>query len=131
MTTDKNLTARGETQPATRREADPRWAAPAVDVYENKDEFLIVADLPGVSQEDVRINYERGRIDLEATWTDDTSGLRLVLGQALGGNYRRSFSVPGTIDVNAIGAELKDGVLFLKLPKSEQAKPRQIRVNAS
>lgn len=130
MTTNTNLTTRGEAQ-AARRENELRWAAPAVDIYENKDEFLIVADLPGVKQEDVRINYERGRIDLEAAWSDDTSGLRLVSGQELGGNYRRSFSVPGTIDVNAIGAELKDGVLFLKLPKSEQAKPRQIRVSAS
>lgn len=104
------------------------WSAPPVDIYENKDEFLIVADLPGVDQKDVRIHYERGRIDLEAQSSITPPKGRVVLGAPLSADYRRSFSVPGTIDVQRIDAELKEGVLFLHLPKSEQAKPRQIQV---
>lgn len=106
------------------------FTTPLVDIYENKDEFLIVADLPGVKKDDVRINYERGRIDLEATTQTGVENAKLVSGADFSTDYQRSFSVPGTIDVDKIGAELKNGVLFLRLPKSEQAKPRQIRVRA-
>jgi HSP20 family molecular chaperone IbpA len=117
------------TQRQTARRERPTFSPP-VDIYENGDEFLIVADLPGVKQDDVRIHYERGRIDLQASANMALEQATLIAGQELSGDYRRSFSVPGTIDVEKISADLKSGVLYLHLPKSERAKPRQIKVRS-
>lgn len=103
---------------------------PLVDIYENKDEFLILADVPGATKEHVGIHYERGQIDMTAKADIEQPDGRLVLGAPVSASYRRSFSIPGTIDVDRISAELKEGVLFLRLPKSERAKPRQIAVKA-
>ncbi|MCC7383989.1 MAG: Hsp20/alpha crystallin family protein [Deltaproteobacteria bacterium] len=125
---EKNLT-QNPTQPVARR-LDETWAAPPVDIYENQDEYLLVADLPGVKENGVHIHYERGLIELEARREEEPMTGRLVAGQDLRWGYRRSFSVPGTIDVDKINAALKSGVLFLKLPKSEAAKPKQIPVRA-
>ncbi|MBV5318513.1 MAG: Hsp20/alpha crystallin family protein [Desulfobulbaceae bacterium] len=105
-------------------------ATPAVDIFENEGEILLHADMPGVMKDDVAINIDNGKMNL--------SGIRrLQLAGALtrreftdAAEYRRTFSVPQSIDVNKVHAELKDGVLCLHLPKSEAAKPRQIEIQA-
>ncbi|MFO0723396.1 MAG: Hsp20/alpha crystallin family protein [Myxococcota bacterium] len=108
-----------ETQNSAPARTEPvRPRIPEVDVYQNAQEFLLLADMPGVTEENLEIRYERGRID--------------VLGKREGNApYHRSFAVPGTIATDRISAEIRLGVLHLHLPKSEAAKPRQIRVTAS
>jgi HSP20 family molecular chaperone IbpA len=129
-TQTRNLTPRHTTEVETQREV--QWVAPPVDIYENGDQFLIVADVPGATKETIRLDYERGRIDFEARpGVQPPEGATLVVGEQPFRSYRRSFSIPGTIDVDKISAELKEGVLTLRLPKSERAKPRQIQVRAS
>lgn len=102
---------------------------PLVDIIENNDEILLYADMPGVDKKDITINIDNGRLAL--------SGIREV--SAVGAanweefgdvEFRRTFSVPQTIDVARVNAELKDGVLLLHLPKSDAAKPRQIEIKA-
>ena len=104
--------------------------APLVDIAENDQEILLYADMPGVDRKDISINIDNGRLSL--------SGLRevkpvgAVSWEEFGDiEYRRTFSVPQTIDVGAVHAELKDGVLLLHLPKSEAAKPRQIEIKTA
>ncbi len=101
--------------------------APMVDILENENEILLFADMPGVDKKDISINIDNGRLAL--------SGIREV--KPVGAvtweefadvEYRRTFSVPQTIDVAGVNAELKEGVLLLHLPKSESAKPRQIEI---
>jgi HSP20 family molecular chaperone IbpA len=103
--------------------------APMVDILENENEILLFADMPGVDKKDISINIDNGRLAL--------SGIREV--KPVGAvtweefadvEYRRTFSVPQTIDVAGVNAELKEGVLLLHLPKSESAKPRQIEIKA-
>jgi HSP20 family protein len=103
--------------------------APACDIYENKDEILLVADLPGVMPDSLKINMENRELVLEAHRGVASSGT------ALGAEYRdcdfrRRFSVPTGIDGAKINADLKDGVLHLHLPKSDGIKPRAISVKA-
>jgi HSP20 family protein len=103
---------------------------PACDIYENDDEILVVADVPGVTADSLDINLEKGELTLEAR--RETSG---QAGTFLGVEYRdcdfrRRFAVPGGIDADKINAELREGVLHLHLPKSEVLKPRQIPVQA-
>ncbi|WP_044245451.1 Hsp20/alpha crystallin family protein [Chondromyces apiculatus] len=104
--------------------------APRVDIHENADELLVVADLPGVLQDGLSVNLEKGELTIEGKRVD---AARLVPGKDVGGlwDYRRTFVVPRGIDAEKIAAELKDGVLFIHLPKSAAVKPRQIPVKSN
>jgi HSP20 family molecular chaperone IbpA len=92
-------------------------AMPKVDVFENADEFLVVADLPGVAKDDLQISWAKGELTLEGR-----NGDRL---------YRRAFTVPDGVDSSGIEADLANGVLTLKLPKAAEVKPRKIQVRSS
>jgi len=100
----------------------PRTVLPRVDVYENTDELLLVADVPGATSESVNIRLDEARLTLSADYTRvDGSIVR----------YQRAFQVPETIDADQITAQLKDGVLQVHLRKLEKAKPRTIAVTAN
>ncbi len=103
--------------------------APRCDIFENKDELLLVADLPGATQDQLRINLDAEQLTIEARCDESVAGnplqreFRVV-------DYRRSFLVPDVIDREKVSAELKGGVLYLHLPKSAAVKPRRIEVKA-
>lgn len=102
-------------------------AIPLVDIYENNEEILLRTDLPGVDKKDITINIDNGKLSLGGVRRFESKGS--AQWEEFGNvEYQRTFSVPQTIDVNKIIAELKDGVLSLHLPKSEAAKPRQIEI---
>lgn len=103
---------------------------PAVDIYENEEEILLYADMPGVLKENLKVNIDNGTLSLTGLRQLPTRGAERW--QEFGDiEYRRNFSVPQTINVEKVFAELKDGVLKLHLPKSEAAKPRIIQINAA
>ena len=104
-------------------------ATPAVDIFENEGEILLYADMPGVMKDEVSINIDNGKMTLSGIRRLQSAGA-LTRREFADAEYRRSFSVPQSIDVNKVHAELKDGVLRLHLPKSEAAKPRQIEIIA-
>jgi len=109
---------------------DLRTAIPAVDIYENENEIMLLADMPGVIKEDVSVNMDNGTLSLSGIRKIETSGSS-IWEEFSDVEYVRSFSVPQTIEMERVEAELKDGVLKLHLPKSEAAKPRQIEINAA
>jgi HSP20 family protein len=96
-----------------------RTLAPAVDVFENADEILIVADVPGVPSDAIRVHLDGSQLTLEA----QKAGPEPLL-------LRRSFHVPTTIDGEKIDARAKDGVLRVHVPKRADAKPRRIEVKS-
>jgi HSP20 family molecular chaperone IbpA len=98
--------------------------APAVDIFESKDELLILADLPGVAKEDLSVHFEKGRLSIEGR-------LRGFAADEEPFDYRRSFVVPQGIDADKIAANLQNGVLRLSLPKPAAAKPRQIEIKSA
>ena len=103
---------------------------PLVDIYENDEEILLRADMPGVEKKDISINIDNGKLSLGGTRKFESRGS--AQWEEFGDvEYQRTFSVPQTIDVDKIVAQLKDGVLTLHLPKSEAAKPRQIEIKAA
>ena len=103
----------------------------AVDIREEDDAFYVDAEVPGLSAEDVKVDVEKNVLTL--------SGERKVEKEEAEGTYRRverhygsfsrSFSLPETVDTDSISADLKDGVLELRLPKKEAPTPKQISVN--
>lgn len=122
--TDNNAIATAE-----RQSAEPRAVTltPRVDVFETEDGFTVLADLPGVAPGDADIRFENGELTVHA---------RRTTGQPQKGegwefestNYFRSFRLSDEIAADRIEAELKNGLLTLKLPKVEAVKPRRIAV---
>jgi HSP20 family molecular chaperone IbpA len=102
---------------------------PLVDIYENDEEILLVADLPGVNADSLRLHVDANELSIEGKRGDEPAG------DALGTihpffNFRRAFRVPRQVDVNEISAEMKNGVLHLHLPKQAALRPRQITVTS-
>lgn len=107
-----------------------RTAIPSVDIYENNDEILLHADMPGVKKEDISVNIDNGTLSLSGARRFDKKGVS-TWKEFTDVEYVRSFSVPQGIDIDQVKAELKDGVLKLHLPKSEAAKPKMIEIKAA
>ena len=98
----------------------------AKDIYENDEEILLVADFPGVEPDHVDVHLEQGQLDIEGKQVppvEQAQSLPALL-------FARSFRVPETVDAKGVSAELKHGVLNIRLKKSEAAKPRRIKVTA-
>ena len=106
------------------------WA-PAVDIYESEHELVVKADLPDIDPKDLDIRVEnniltiRGERKFEKK-VDEKNYLRV---ERAYGSFARSFSLANTVNTEAIKADYKDGVLTLSIPKREEAKPKQIKVN--
>lgn len=128
MSERTDIVAREESMPERSREIPA--IIPLVDIYENEDEILLYAEMPGVNKKDIAVNIDNGKLSLSGIRTIEPKGSSQweEFGSA---EYQRTFSVPQSIDVNQINAELKDGVLCLHLAKSEAAKPRQIEIKAA
>ena len=105
------------------------YVAPLVDIFENGDELLLVADVPGVSNDALAIQFEKGQLTLEARRTDVFEGAALAA-EYRPYDFRRTFVIPQGIDAAKISAELDGGVLRVHLPKAAQLKPRQIHVKS-
>jgi HSP20 family protein len=117
-------TQRGET---TR---DAKFFAPRVDIYETDAELLLFADLPGVGPGDIDLRYERGELILKGKVPPRPHAGHLVLGEYEDGDFYRVFQIHESIDAGKIGAEFKNGVLVVHLPKQEALKPRQVQIRA-
>ena len=94
--------------------------APAIDIYETDDELVLLADLPGVEESALQLEVSRGVLTLEGEVQDGTPEMQR--------SYYRQFTLSDRIDADARKATMKDGVLTLRLPKSEAAKPKKIAV---
>jgi HSP20 family molecular chaperone IbpA len=104
--------------------------APPVDIYENRDEILVLADVPGAGTDGVTVRLEKNELYLHARREDVATGSPVVRG-ARSADYSRTFIVPRGIDAEKITAQMSGGVLRIHLPKSDAVKPRKIEVRAS
>jgi HSP20 family protein len=128
MSERTDLLKRDESMPERSREIPA--VVPLVDIYENDEEILLRTDMPGVEKKDVTINIDNGKLALGGIRKFESKGS--AQWEEFGNvEFQRTFSVPQTIDVNKIIADLKNGVLSLHLPKSEAAKPRRIEIKTS
>ena len=107
-----------------------RTFVPTADIYEDRDSLKVILEMPGVDKGHIDVRVEEGVLFVEGR-LDLTKyrGLQPLYTEYNIGNYARSFRLYNTIDQDKIGAELKDGVLSLTLPKAEKAKPRTIQVS--
>ncbi len=105
---------------------------PAVDVFEDKESLKIVAELPGLKPEDVKITMENNTLTLrgEKKQVAEEKNERVHRYERSYGTFERSFSLPNTVDAEKVAASFENGVLTITLPKAEKAKPREIAVAA-
>ena len=108
------------------------WS-PAVDIYETENELVVKADLPDVAEKDIDVRVEnnlltiRGERKFEKSVSEDNY-LRVERSY---GAFSRSFSLPNTVNAEAIHGEYKNGVLTVTIPKREESKPRSVKVSVS
>jgi len=103
--------------------------APRVDIFENDQEVLLIADLPGVDKGNLNIHLDEDQLTLFGMCGEEVKG-SVLSAEFRAVDYQRTFLVPAGIEGTKISADLRHGVLYLHLPKSEAVKPRQITVKA-
>lgn len=107
-----------------------QWA-PSVDIKEEQDRFVLLADLPGVEPKDIEITMDNGVLSVKGERTaeerDERNGYRRV--ERVHGSFHRRFSLPDTVDAERITANGKNGVLEITIPKQEKVQPRRIEVS--
>jgi HSP20 family protein len=106
---------------------------PQVDISEADHEYVITAELPGLKKEDVKITLEDGVLTLqgERKQEKEHKGTRYHRVERSYGSFLRSFTLPDVIEEAHVAAEFKEGVLSIRLPKSEKAKPKAIEVKVA
>ena len=102
---------------------------PAADIYETESGYLIAIDLPGIDRDALEIDVDDNRLLIKGTRAIAESKQHRA--ERPRGKFLRTFSVPGSVDQGKIGAEYKDGVLQIRLPKRSEQKPKKIDIKIS
>jgi len=110
-----------------------RAYVPNVDIIDKGDEFMILADMPGVKAENLDVTYEQGVLEIHGRVKprQDERKTNYLLREYAVGDYYRSFRLGEQLDAEHISAEMKQGVLTLHLPKAEAAKRKKIEVKTA
>jgi len=112
----------------------PNTWMPAVDIFQTGDhELVLKAELPDMAREDIDINIENFVLTIkgEKKVSTDVKEEQYHHAERRYGTFSRSFSLPQTVDATKVGAEYKNGVLTVRIPLREEAKPRQIKVDVA
>jgi HSP20 family protein len=106
------------------------WS-PAVDVYEDKDQFTVVAEVPGLKKEDLNLSLHNGVLTISGERKREDKPEQGFRSERFVGRFQRSITLPVSVDPSGVKATYQDGLLKVVLPKSEEAKPKQIEVSVS
>jgi HSP20 family protein len=106
---------------------------PAFDVYEEKDNFVVKAELPGLKKENIEVSLHDGSLIISGERQNEThaEGTEVYRAERFFGKFQRVITLPAAVATDKVKAEYKDGVLTVTLPKTEEAKPKQIEVNVN
>jgi HSP20 family protein len=105
------------------------WS-PLTDISENKNNFILKMDLPGISKNDLKISYSDGQLNIsgERKQEKEDKDSKYHRLERSYGKYFRSFTLPAIIQEDRIDAEFKDGQLTITVPKAEEAKPKELEI---
>jgi len=114
-------------------ESTSRVWVPALDIVEKRDAYVVVAELPGVGQNDVELSFEQNVLTIrgqKSSLLDPSKDgeLRVYTAERVSGAFERAIRLPEFVDSEKIGAELRDGVLTITIPKATAAQPRKIEI---
>ena len=123
---EEDLKREGEEAPMSTR----CWA-PATDIYETKEEYVFKLELPGISKDDVKVELEGDKLritgDREEEKEVEKENYHRV--ERVCGSFARSFQLPKNANGEKVSANMKDGILELRIPKQEEAKAKSITIN--
>ena len=122
----------GASLPGFDLEPVSNWA-PALDVFQDKDNVIVKAELPGMKKEEIEITLLEGTLTLsgERKYEEEHKEEDTFRRERFYGKFRRSVALPVPVDTAKVKAAYRDGVLTVTLPKAEEAKPRQIQVTVN
>ena len=121
---ERNVQTREETR------SNERYIRPAVNIIEDEEGLILTADIPGASKESVDINVEKGILTINAPAQNTVSGTSAYREFELA-NYYRQFTIPESLDHEKAHPNYANGILTLRIPKAEVAKPKRIAVQVS
>jgi len=103
---------------------------PALDVYEDKENFVVKAELPGMKKEDIDVSIHDGSVSVSGERKGETKheDAEVYRAERFFGRFQRTVTLPAPVAADKVKAQYKDGVLTITLPKTEEAKPKQIDV---
>jgi HSP20 family protein len=109
--------------------AQPGWL-PAVDVHEEKDRYVVKADVPGLTRDDLSISIEDGVLTLkgEKKQENESSDKDVLRSERFYGAFARAIQLPGAVDASGVKAVYKNGVVDIAIPKREDAKPKSVKI---
>ncbi len=107
-------------------------AMPAIDMYQNEDDLIVKASLPGLTKDDVDITVTDGVLTLRGEYknNEDDNGASYHIREQRYGVFERSISLPTDVEVDKAKAEFENGILTITLPKAEAVKPKLISIKA-
>ena len=107
------------------------WA-PAIDLFDEKDNFLVKAELPGLKKEDIDISYQDGALTISGERKEEKrEGSNPARTERFYGRFQRTLTLPKRVDASKVKATYTDGILAVTLPKAEDAKPKHIEVKVN
>jgi HSP20 family molecular chaperone IbpA len=125
----REMSAASRGSQVSRAQAAPTLLPP-VDIYEDETGFTVMADMPGVAKEQLLVRVTGDNLLIEGAATVPAAGnMELLYGEVQTPQYRRSFTLSRELDPGKIEARLDNGVLRLRIPKAEEARPRRIDVS--
>ena len=106
---------------------------PALDVHEDKDNFVVRAELPGMKREDIDVSLHDGALSIsgERKTEKQYEEAEVYRTERFFGKFQRTVTLPAPVAADKVKAQYKDGILTITLPKTEEAKPKQIDVNVN
>lgn len=114
------------------RESDFFGWAPAVDLFEDKDTLVVRAELPGIKKDEIDISLHNGNLVISGERKFESEAQQgsgeVSRSERFFGRFQRALELPKPVDANNVTATYKDGILTVRLPKTEESKPRQISV---
>jgi len=122
------MTTTTQEPPSTARAVAIDYIAPRVDIREEKDGYLLQAEMPGVGKQGVEVTVEDRELTIIGRRAESPEKAELLYRESRPFDYRRTFELDATIDTGRIEAKVDQGVLTLRLPKQEAVKPRKIVV---
>lgn len=103
---------------------------PSTDMSEDENEYVIKMDIPGMTKDDIEVNFEDNRIVIRGERSEEEKEEKkdYIRKERYSGSFYRSFTIPKTVDEDQIKAKFEEGVLKINLPKAEVSKPKEVKV---
>ena len=118
-----------ETKPAVERAVRQEYVTPEVNIFENKDGYVLEAEMPGVNKEGLEITLEGNELTIVGRRHAEAAPGEALFRESPARDYRRLFELDPAIDTSKVSAKIEQGMLTLTLPKSEKVKPWKIKVD--